>query len=135
MFDILDMGASGLQAQRIRLDAIAGNIANIDTTHGPNGEKTPFRRRMVVLASGQPNDPGKPGVHVQEIKLDPSPFIQKYEPGNPDADPKTGIVKYPNIDMTIEYVNALEASRAYEANVTMMETAKSMLSSSLRLLA
>jgi flagellar basal-body rod protein FlgC len=135
MFDILDTGASGLQAQRTRLDAIAQNIANINTTHGLNGEKAPFRRRMVLLASGQPDDPTKPGVHVAEISQDPSPFIEKYEPGNPDADPKTGNVSYPNIDMTVEYVNALEASRAYEANVTMIETAKSMLSSSLRLLA
>jgi|ERR1019366_277548 flagellar basal-body rod protein FlgC len=135
MFDILDTGASGLQVQRTRLDAIAENIANLNTTHGPHGEKAPFRRRMVLLASGQPGDPSKAGVHVQEIKEDPSPFIQKYEPGNPDADPKTGNVNYPNIDMTVEYVNALEASRAYEANVTMIETAKSMLSSSLRLLA
>ena len=135
MFDILDTGASGLQAQRTRLDAIAENIANINTTHGPNGEKTPFRRRMVLLAPGQPGDPSKPGVHVQEIRPDPSPFIKKYDPGNPDADPKDGCVSYPNIDMTIEYVNALEASRAYEANVTMIETAKAMLNSSLRLLA
>ena len=74
-------------------------------------------------------------MHVQQIKLDPSPFIQKWDPGHPDADPKTGMVNLPNIDMTIEYVNALEASRAYEANVTMMETAKAMLNSSLRLLA
>lgn len=135
MFDILDTGASGLQVQRTRLDAIAENIANINTTHGPNGEKSPFRRRMVLIAPGQPDDPTKAGVHVAEIKQDPSPFIEKYEPGNPDADPKTGTVAYPNIDMTVEYVNALEASRAYEANVTMIETAKSMLSSSLRLLA
>jgi flagellar basal-body rod protein FlgC len=135
MFDILDTGASALQAQRTRLDTIAGNIANINTTRGPNGEKTPSRRRIVMLAPGQANDPTKPGVHVQQIKLDPSPFIQKWDPGNPDADSKTGMVNLPNIDMTVEYVNALEASRAYEANVTMMETAKSMLSSSLRLLA
>ena len=135
MFDILDTGASGLQAQRTRLDTIAANIANINTTRGPNGEKTPFRRRMVMFAPGQAGDSSKAGVHVQEIKLDPSPFIQKWDPGHPDADPKTGMVNLPNIDMTIEYVNALEASRAYEANVTMMETAKAMLNSSLRLLA
>src|ERR1700733_11383899 len=133
MFEILDTGSSGLQTQRTRLDAIAENIANVNTTHGPHGEKAPFRRRMVLIAEGQPDDPTKPGVHVQEIKQDPSPFIQKYEPWNPDADPKTGTVDYPNIDMTVKYVNALEASRAYEANVTMMETAKSMLNSSLRL--
>ena len=135
MFDILDTGASALQAQRTRLDTIAANIANINTTRGPNGEKTPFRRRMVMFAPGQPGDPGKAGVHVQEIKLDPSPFIQKYDPGHPDADPKTGMVNLPNIDMTVEYVNGLEASRAYEASISMMETAKAMINSSLRLLA
>jgi flagellar basal-body rod protein FlgC len=134
MFDILDTGASGLQAQRIRLDTIAANLANINTTHGPNGEKAPFRRRMVLLSAGQAGDSSKPGVHVQEIRQDPSPFIKKYDPGNPDAG-ADGYVSLPNIDMVIEQVNALEASRAYEANVTMMETAKSMLSSSLRLLA
>lgn len=134
MFDILDIGASALQAQRIRLDTIAGNIANINTTRGPDGEKTPFRRRMVMFAPGQPDNPNAPGVHVEEIDKDPSPFIKKYDPGNPDAGPD-GYVNFPNIDMTVETVNALEASRAYDANVTMMETAKSMLNSSLRLLA
>ncbi len=134
MFDILDVGASGLQVQRTRLDTIAANIANINTTRGPNGEKTPFRRRMVMLAAGQAGDKSKAGVHVQDIQQDPSPFIRKYDPGHPDAG-ADGYVNYPNIDMTVEYVNALEASRAYEANITMMETTKAMLNSTLRLLA
>ncbi len=134
MFGILDTGASGLEAQRIRLDTIAANVANMNTTHGPNGEKTPFRRRLVQFAEGQAADPAKPGVHVSSVDEDQSPFIQKYEPGNKDADEK-GYVAYPNIDLAVETINSLDASRAYEANVTMMETAKSMLSSSLRLLA
>ena len=134
MFDILDTGASALQAQRTRLDTIAANMANINTTRGAHGEKTPFRRRMVMFEPGQADDPTKPGVHVASIEQDPSPFIKKYEPGNPDAG-ADGFVETPNIDMTVETVNALEASRAYDANVTMMETAKSMLNSSLRLLA
>ncbi len=134
MFGILDTGASGLEAQRIRLDTIAANVANMNTTHGPNGEKTPFRRRLVQFAEGQAGDPAKPGVHVSSVDEDQSPFIQKYEPGNKDADEK-GYVAYPNIDLAVETINSLDASRAYEANVTMMETAKSMLSSSLRLLA
>jgi len=134
MFDILDTGASGLAAQRTRLDTIAANIANINTTHGPNGEKSPFRRRMVMFAAGHPNNASKPGVHVQKIMQDPSPFIRKFDPGNPDAG-TDGYVNMPNIDMSIEYVNALEASRAYEANVTMMETTKAMLNSTLRLIA
>ncbi|MGA2231882.1 MAG: flagellar basal body rod protein FlgC [Tepidisphaeraceae bacterium] len=134
MFDILDMGASGLAAQRARLDTIAGNIANINTTHDASGKANPYRRRFVVLAAGQGDDSNKPGVHVSSIQEDPSPLTRKFEPGNPDAD-KDGYVQYPNVDLSIEFVNALEASRAYEANVTMMETAKSMFSSTLRLLA
>ncbi len=134
MFEILDTGASGLVAQRARLDTIAENIANMNTTHGPNGEKTPFRRRMVMFAEGQAGDTSRPGVHVERIQEDPAPFILKHDPGNPDAD-ANGNVQMPNIDTTKEFVNAIDASRAYEANVTMMETAKSMFSSTLRLLA
>jgi|ERR1700722_3785405 len=134
MFDILDMGASGLMAQRTRLDTIAGNIANLSTTHDATGKVNPYRRKFVVFAAGQPDDPSRPGVHVQSIEQDQAPLQRKFEPGNPDAD-KDGYVLYPNVDQTVEFVNALEASRAYEANVTMMETAKSMLNSDLRLLA
>ena len=134
MFDVLDMGASGLQAQRTRMDTIAGNILNANTTRNERGEKVPYKRRFVVFAPGQAQDSSKPGVHVQEIGLDPSPPLKKYEPGHPDAD-ADGYVKYPNIDTAIEYVNAMEASRAYEANVTMMEVSKSMINASLRLIA
>jgi flagellar basal-body rod protein FlgC len=134
MFESLDMGASGLTAQRIRMDTIAQNILNASTTHNMRGEKVPYKRRFVVLAPGQADGSDRPGVHVQKIGLDTSDPIRKYEPGNPDADDK-GFVSYPNIDPAIEYVNALEASRAYEANVTMMEVTKSMISASLRLIA
>ncbi len=134
MFDILDMGANGLQVQRARLDTIAENMANANSTHNAKGEKVPYRRRFVVVGSGQPNDPSRPGVHVQQIGEDSSAPIPKFEPGNEDAD-ANGYVYYPNIDMTTEYVNALEASRAYEANVTMMEVSKSMINASLRLIA
>jgi flagellar basal-body rod protein FlgC len=134
MLDILDMGASGLVAQRTRLDTIAANIANMNTTRDAAGKPNPYRRRFVILAPGQADNPQKPGVHVQSVETDKSEFVSRYEPGNPDAD-ANGYVKYPNIDMSIEFVNALEASRAYEANVTMMDTAKQMFASSLRLLA
>jgi flagellar basal-body rod protein FlgC len=134
MFETLDMGASGLQAQRIRMDTIAGNILNANTTRNERGEKVPYQRRFVIFGAGQADDPSKPGIHVQQIGLDKSPPVRKFEPGNPDADAK-GFVSYPNIDPAIEFVNALEASRAYEANVTMMEVTKSMISSSLRLIA
>jgi len=134
MFEILDMGASALSAQRVRMDTIAGNIANINTLRDADGKPNPYRRRFVVFAPGQPGDPSKPGVHVKSVQLDQSPLPKRFDPGNPDAD-KDGYVTYPNVDLSIEFVNALEASRAYEANVTMMDTAKSMFNSSLRLLA
>ena len=134
MFDSLDIGASALLAQRARMDAIAGNVANVNTTRNEKGEPIPYRRRIVTFAPGAPDGSGKPGVHVAEIQRDPSPFNERYEPGSKDADAR-GYVKYPNIDLAIEYVNMLEASRAYEANVTMMETSKAMINSSLRLIA
>jgi flagellar basal-body rod protein FlgC len=134
MLDILDIGASALTAQRTRMDTIAGNIANINTTRDANGNLSPYRRHFVVFAPGQADDPSKPGVHVQKIATDQSPFIRQFDPGNPDAD-KDGYVSKPNVDLSMEFVNALEASRAYEANVTMMDTVKSMFNSSLRLLA
>jgi flagellar basal-body rod protein FlgC len=134
MFDILDIGASALAAQRVRMDTIAGNIANINTLRDTHGRPNPYRRRFVVFAPGQAGDPSKPGVHVTSVNMDPTPFPKRYDPGNPDAD-KQGYVSYPNVDLAIEMVNSLEASRAYEANVTMMDTAKSMFNSSLRLLA
>src|SRR5690606_38531846 len=125
---------SGLQAQRTRLDTIAGNILNARTTRNAAGQPEPYRRRFAILAPGRAGDPSRPGVHVQSIKLDSAPFRKEYDPGHPDADAQ-GYVSLPNIDMAVEYVNALEASRAYEANVTMMETAKAMLAASLRLIA
>lgn len=134
MFDVLDMGASGLIAQRTRMDTIAGNILNANTTHNERGEKVPYQRRFVVLAPGQGDDSSKPGVHVERIGLDQSAPVPRYEPGNPDAN-ADGYVNYPNIDTTIEYVNAMEASRAYEASVTMMEVSKAMISASLRIIA
>jgi flagellar basal-body rod protein FlgC len=133
MFDAFDIPASALQAQRTRMDTIASNVANIDVTRNENGEKIPYRRRFVVLAPGQP-EANKPGVHVVSIDLDKSPFRKVYDPGHRDADAE-GYVQYPNVDLAIEQVNMLEASRAYEANVTMMDSLKAMINSTLRLIA
>jgi len=135
MFDVLQMGTTGLIAQRTRMDTIASNVMNINTTRNEKGEKIPFRRRMAIFAATAAKGSKSPGVHVKEIRQDPTPFQMRHEPGHPDADPVTGMVKYPNIDLTTEYVNMLEASRAYEANITMMETSKAMYNASLRLIA
>lgn len=137
MFNTLDISASALQAQRTRMDTIAANIANLNTTRSASGEKVPYRRRFAVFAPNLATrgpDAAKAGVHVQKIQMDDSAFQKRYQPGHPDAGPD-GMVLYPNIDLATEFVNALEASRAYEANVTTMEVTKSMMNASLRLLA
>lgn len=133
MFDALDISASALAAQRTRMDVIAGNVANMNVTENDRGEPEPFRRRIALL-QGQADDLGSPGVRVDRIIQDPAPFRKLYEPGHPHADAR-GYVSYPNVDLAMEMVNMMEASRAYEANITMMETTKAMISSSLRLLA
>jgi flagellar basal-body rod protein FlgC len=133
MFDVLDIGASGLMAQRLRLETVAANIAGSNTILDENGRNVPFRRRFVVMQPGRPNNPDLPGVRAS-VRIDHSPFKRRYEPDNPVAGPD-GYVLYPNIDPVVEQVNALEASRAYEANVTMMDVTKAMINASLRLIA
>jgi flagellar basal-body rod protein FlgC len=134
MFNILDIGATGLTAQRTRMNTIAGNVLNINTTRNEQGELSPYRRRYVEFAAGDPKDPSQPGVRVAKIAEDQAPFRKAFEPGSPDAD-ADGYVSYPNVNLETEFVNMLEATRAYEANVTMMETTKAMINASLRLLA
>jgi len=128
------MGAAGLTAQRVRMDTIAGNILNANTTRNAAGQLEAYRRRFVVFAAGMPEDPSKPGVRVAEIAKDTSAPRRVFDEGNPDAGPD-GYVEYPNVDMAVEYVNALEASRAYEAVISLMDVSKSMFNSSLRLIA
>jgi flagellar basal-body rod protein FlgC len=134
MFDSLNISASALATQRVRMDTIANNMANADTTRSADGKKVPFRRRFVVLAPGREGEPGSGGVHVEGVKQDMSPFRLVHDPGHPDADAR-GMVLMPNIEPTVEMVNAMEASRAYEANVTAMEVSKAMINATLRLLA
>src|SRR5262245_53151191 len=133
MFGALDISTSGLVAQRTWLDTIAGNIANAQTTQRADGKPGPYLRQVALLAPGDGH--GGPGVHVQGIVEDMlgKPREVK-DPGHPDAD-KNGIVRYPNVDPATEMVNAMVAVRAYEANVTAMEATKSMIASTLRLLA
>lgn len=134
MFGALDISTSALVAQRTRLNVIAANLANQNTTHDADGNYAPFRRRIAVLMPGDPATGNRLGVHVGEIGLDPAPFRKVYEPGNPNADSR-GYVNYPNIDPAMEMVNALEASRAYEANITAAEASKSMIDAALQLIA
>jgi flagellar basal-body rod protein FlgC len=134
MFGSLDISTSGLVAQRTRLEVISANVANANSIFDANGNYSPFRRRVAVLAPGDPSTGNAQGVHVQEILLDGSPFRKVYDPGHPNADSQ-GYVNFPNVHSAMEMVNALEASRAYEANITAAEATKAMMQASLRLLA
>lgn len=137
MFRTLEISASGLQAQRTRMDVIAGNIAHAQTTVNEDGKPEPFQRRIVVLAA-QPDAPGHENcgqtVHA-EVDIDTkSPPRQVFAPNHPHADKQTGYVSYPNINIITEFVNALEASRAYEANLTAMDVTKDMAQNTFRIL-
>ena len=144
MFGGLEISASGLTAERLRMDVTAENLANAQTTRGANGQ--PYRRKEVVLQEapgsfgatllsvmgGGPNSSGG-GVHVAGIVEDSTPPKRIYDPGHPDADAQ-GYVSMPNVDTVSEMVDLISASRAYEANVTAMQAAKQMFSRTLELL-
>jgi len=123
---------TGLIAQRTRLNVSAANIANAHVTRTLEGG--PYRAKNVVLRA-VPLAPGSPlrKVEVYAIKDDPSPFREVYDPGHPDADAR-GIVKYPNVDVITEMVELLSAGRAYEANLNVLTTTKSMFLKTLDLL-
>ena len=134
MFGILDISTSGLVAQRTRMETVAANMANANSILEAKGKYAPYRRRSTELAAGDPMSGRAEGVHVSGIKLDnTSPMRQKWDPTSPFA--KNGYVEYPNISPEVELINAMEISRAYEANIAAAEATKSMMSSSLRLLA
>lgn len=139
MMSALDISTSAIVAQRTQLDVIAGNIANHDVTSDEFGNPNPYRRRVALLASGNPaGGPDAPGVHVAQIVEDASPFGLRWDPYHKDViqrgDDK-GYVRTPNVNYHTEMVNAMLAARAYEANITVMEVAKSMASTALRLIA
>ena len=139
MFGALDTSTSGLVAQRANLDVIAGNIAMREVTRDEKGQPNPYRRRVVLLGSGDPaHGAGATGVHVAKIVQDPSPGELRWDPGHPDAaqdGPQKGYVRMSNVDYHTEMVNAMVAVRAYEANLSVAEMAKHMLTSTLTLLA
>ncbi|HET6447886.1 MAG TPA: flagellar basal body rod protein FlgC [Conexibacter sp.] len=143
LFDAIDVAGSGLAAERLRMDVTAGNLANAQTTQGANGQ--PYRRREVVLQEAQPTGgsfgsilasaSASPvnGVQVGGIVEDPSAPRRVYDPGHPDADAQ-GYVTLPNVNPVTEMVDLISASRSYEANVTSMQTAKTLFSKTLELL-
>jgi flagellar basal-body rod protein FlgC len=127
--DSIEISAAGMRAQRARMDVIAANLANVDTTSARTeaGNHVPFRRRLAVLLEGAN---GLPAVKVVE---DGSAFRAEHQPGHPHAS-AAGTVLFPNVDPMVEMVELLAASRAYEANLTAAEVAKSMHQSTLKIL-
>jgi flagellar basal-body rod protein FlgC len=127
MLGALNVSASGLSAERMRMEVVANNIANANSTRTPNGG--PFRRQDVVFATvlndqmlgGALGSSGLGGVEVVGIAEDPAPFTRVLNPGHPDAG-KDGYVNMPNVSLPIEMVNLITASRAYEANLQVMHT-------------
>ncbi|MEX0586090.1 MAG: flagellar basal body rod protein FlgC [Pirellulales bacterium] len=140
MFTALDLSTSGLVAQRARLNAIAGNIANMSTTRNEAGEAKPYQPRYVIFETddARTTSEGAVGVRVASVETEEAEPLWKFQPGHPDAvkeGPRRGYVAYPNINMINEFVDATEATRAYEANVGVIEATKSMAQQTLRILA
>lgn len=142
MFHGMNISASGLTSQRLRMDVTSANMANADTTRGNmvDGEWEPYRRKMIHMQTDnggnskfdqylqrakEVNQSGH-GVHVSEIIEDNSPFRQVYQPEHPDAD-EDGYVELPNVDPLKEMIDLMSATRSYEANITALDAHKSML--------
>jgi flagellar basal-body rod protein FlgC len=124
LFDALNVSASGMSAERLRMDVIASNLANANTTRGADGQ--PYRRQEVILQEKSPSfGEVLGGVMVAGIVDDPTPPRRVYDPGHPDAD-KNGYVTMPNVNPVTEMVDLNTSSRGYEANVTAMNAAKQM---------
>ena|SRR5688572_19129864 len=139
MMPALDISTSALVAQRTRLNAISSNLANMSTTRDENGEIAPYRARYVILQTDEQNktSEGAMGVKVSSVETETIEPRYKHEPNSPLAIKEgrwKGYVAYPNVNMTTEMVDALEATRAYEANVGVIEVTKSMAAQTLRIL-
>ncbi len=134
IFNALHISSSGLTAQRLRMNLISCNLANVNTTRTPQGG--PYKRQEAVFAacSGPRSfrnildteiTGGRSGVEVVDVINDPRPSQTRYDPGHPDAD-KKGYVKLPNVNLIEEMVNMISATRSYEANVTAVNASKKM---------
>ena len=136
MFSSLDVSTSGLVAQRTRLNAISSNIANMSTTRNEEGKPEPYQPRFVTFQTDNniSTPGGGAGVKIGSVQHSNEPPKMKYEPGHPGADPQ-GYVRYPAVDMTTQFVDALEATRAYEANIGVIEVTKNMSDQALRIIA
>jgi len=135
-FKSINVSASGMTAERLRMDIISKNIANVNTTRTAAG--TPYRRQLPIfreqsassfetmLNQAQGRLTGGNGVEVASIEEDPSAFKRVYNPGHPDAD-EEGFVNMTNVDTVTEMINMISATRGYEANITALNASKTMV--------
>lgn len=139
MFDYLTISATALTAEKTRIDIIAKNMANANTTRASGG--MPYRRQVPIFKEHGVNSfekmlnrkmkkPTMQGVRISKIVDDPSPYKTVYDPGHPDADEK-GYVRMPNVDVVKEMVDMISAQRAYDSNVTAINTVKAMMNRAL----
>lgn len=142
LFQAFDISASGMTAERFRMDTIAQNIANVNTTRTEDG--TPYRRKIVTFAeknlttfsdyyeSARARAVGN-GVKVSSVREDTeTDFKMEYDPSHPDAD-ENGYVYLPNVNTVTEMTNLIDATRAYEANTTAFEATKTMVQAALNI--
>lgn len=136
VFTQFDISASALAAERARMNVIANNLANANTTHDADGNPKAYRRKRVFFAPGAPEITGSEtlGVRVDRIDEDPTDLRRVYQPWHPDADTE-GFVNYPNVNVQVEMVDMMLASRAYEANITAMDSAKQIMRGALQIIA
>ncbi len=139
MITPLDISTSALVAQRTRLDAISGNIANMSTLKNEDGEAKPYQPRFVIFQTDEEKSiNGAAGVKVSKVQIDEGEPLYRYQPDHPLAIQEgkwKGHVAYPKIDMNEQFVDALDASRAYEANVGVIEVTKGISRQTLSILA
>lgn len=136
----LDISATGLSAQRLRMNLISSNMANINTTRTETGE--PYKRKDAIFQTIQRDgfqtvldeqtSAPEGGVQVANIIEDQKPFIEKYDPGHPDAD-ENGYIRLPNVNIVEEMVNMISASRSFEANATAVRNTKDMANAALEI--
>ncbi|MBE9532130.1 MAG: flagellar basal body rod protein FlgC [Proteobacteria bacterium] len=136
MFADFSVSASGLEAQRLRLNTISSNLSNVNTTRGLNGE--PYRRRDVVFEADHSfnkvlNNAGYSiPVKVKGVVEDMTPFKTIYEPGHPDAN-QNGYLQLPNVNVVEEMVNMISAMRAYDASISAFKTSRDMMNKALNM--
>ena len=130
VFNGMRISASGLSAERMRMDTVSSNVANVKTTRTQDGGA--YVRKVPVFGENYDEKLGMLGVKTISIEKDKSPMRKLYEPNHPDAD-KQGYVEYPNVDILVEMSDLIAASRSYESNIDTLNAQKSMISKALEI--